>query len=276
MAFAFGVLATLPGAAYAQTAAPPTSCDVVTVRGGVPVRGIATDSPSEATVHVRLVNGDVETIPKSEIARIEHGRPCTPPAPTTDRSPVFVYVESPDPVELQVRSHGEWARVCASPCDVRVLAGRRYRIAGDGVQPSPVVPLTGKGDYVELDVDPRSRSAHVTGVVLTSLGGPMMLVGIVGVMIAFVDAAGGGSPAGSDTLAAAGGALFFFGVATLTAGLTVLLSNRHTKVDAHEAVAPPRARPTPVSIRAPIWRGASTGDRALPAPQLFPMVSVAF
>jgi hypothetical protein len=279
-ACAVGAATATPVVAGAQTTLPPPTADIVYVRGGVVLRGVVTELPSGTMVRIRLANGDVETIPRSEIDRIEHATPCALAVASAcfagSAGPtVLVHVESLERVDLERRSGEEWKLVCTSPCDVRLPVDERYRIAGDDVRPSPVFSLAGHGGCVDVLARPKSSGLHAIGVVMTSLGGPMILGGLILELEGALMTENDTRSAPTSSFSYGGAALALFGVATLSTGLAILISNRHTKI-ALQGSEPAKHEAGTPWLRTSTWRDASTDERALPTPQVFSIFRTTF
>src|SRR5579864_6078362 len=90
------------------------------------------------------------------------------PPPADDR--VRVHIDSPEPVNLEMRERREWVIVCTSPCDTTLPAHRDYRINGAGVSSSRTFTIE-PGGTTTLKVDPAPGK-----------GGPIAVtvIGVVG------------------------------------------------------------------------------------------------
>lgn len=117
----------------------------------------------------------------STIACIAHADDAPPlPAATPDAAPmsaadaarvkVRVHIESPEEVELEAQSGGDWETVCTSPCDKDLPVGDFYRINGSGVRSSAGFRLR-PGQPLRVDVEPHSSTGHAFAIVITVLGG---------------------------------------------------------------------------------------------------------
>src|SRR5579864_5553242 len=122
--------------------------------------------------------------------------PQTDAAPAPLRRAVFVHVDSPRPVNLQLRASDKRRRpfysICTSPCDTYVPADGAYRIGGDGatdegsdgnlrsfdVQPSRLFSLPSGAVREVITVEPSSQLAFVAGIALTVIGG--VAIGLAG------------------------------------------------------------------------------------------------
>jgi hypothetical protein len=69
-----------------------------------------------------------------------------------------------------------WTHVCDAPCDVPVQRGGIFRVAGDGVTPSPTFAL-GK-DVSAVHVRPGSSALRGTGLAAAVTGGALAFTGL--------------------------------------------------------------------------------------------------
>jgi hypothetical protein len=243
-----------PQPASRALAASPGS-DVIYLKNGGILRGTIIDAIPNAQARIQLATGEIATVPWSEVSRFEHAStapaapaapaPAPPPASRSEPSkreaaPVglTVHIDSPSAVELQHKgplnggSDGEtptWHTVCSSPCDRRLPSEGHYRIVGDGARPSRDFMLPEGTGTVTLAVSPSSSGWFVGGIVLMSVGGITMLVGLliglVGSLASTVDSSGT-----AQDWATGGWAAFGLGAAGLIVGIIALASNVHTGV----------------------------------------------
>lgn len=79
------------------------------------------------------------------------------------------------------KSESEWALVCAAPCKADLWPGSQLRaVLGDhDDEPYDFVLSNGLGSDVEIEARRGGRGALAGGIVMTSLGGLTLIVGIV-------------------------------------------------------------------------------------------------
>ncbi len=79
------------------------------------------------------------------------------------------------------KSESEWALVCAAPCKADLWPGSQLRaVLGDhDDEPYDFVLSNGLGDEVNIEARRGGRGALAGGIVMTSLGGLALVVGIV-------------------------------------------------------------------------------------------------
>jgi len=280
---------TAPTTPPAPAAPRSAGSDVITLKNGGILRGTIIDAIPNAQARIQLLTGEIATVPWSEIARIENAKsaPPAPPAAAPAAAPaattVIVHVDSPESVELQ-RDAGNkaWATVCASPCDQPIPTGGKYRFAGGGIRPSaPFAVPTSNTGRVYFTVSPSSSGWFVAGIVMLSVGAPVMLVSLVVAalagLVSAVSSNASGNNTSQDATDTADGALL---VALIAAGVTVggivaLASNSRSGVSVSSDAAPAQGTIAPW-MRAAAWREATPEQRLLPAAQTVPVLRVAF
>lgn len=149
------------------------------------------------------------------------------PAPAVARPapPVRVHLRSwrdKVPARMYVyQGQDRWAFVCASPCAADLAAGAGLRIMlGDSEEAHEMVVPQELGPQVDLEVRPASKGPLAGGIVMTSIGGLVAVVGLVLVAVASSDSV----PDRADIRTAG---LVCLGVGGgLTLGGIALISNR--------------------------------------------------
>jgi hypothetical protein len=283
-----------PGA-RAQPPASPGS-DVIYLKNGGILRGTIIDAIPNAQARIQLATGEIATVPWSEIARFEHGStpstPAPPPQPPARPEPkraalggVMVHIDSPSPVELQRKgdvsmqlstgpSARLWETVCASPCDQQIATKGLYRIVGDGARPSGEFGLPSAPGPVTLTVSPSSTGWFVGGIVLLSVGGITMLVGLfiglVASLASTVDTSGT-----SQDWATGGWTAFGLGAAGLVVGIVAMVGSRHTGVDVSNGDAGGHGMASPWT-RVASWRGATPEQKLAPPVIGVPIFNTSF
>ena len=217
-----------------------SSSDVITLKDGTTLRGAVTEIVSGDHVLILLSSSQTarvrwDAIAKAErdgspidLAAIRNPATAAPPAPAVAEKPVpkvTVHVESTRPVELQLNEETslDWKVVCTSPCDAELPIGRLYRIDAPGIRRSKPFTLRGvPGGTQLLDVDAGSSAGHTLGMVFTSIGSPIVLIG--GIVVA-VHLGNGNTDSVQGPLIATGVGLAFF-----VPGLYLTISNDGTTV----------------------------------------------
>lgn len=253
--------------------------DVVALKDGGMIRGTLIELIPSDHATVQLATGQTAIIPWERIEHIERaGAPANagaaPKAPRADAVTAWVHVESDRPVRIErepADGHGrEWDAICTSPCDAEVPLGLQVRIAGDGIRNSKPFMLNARaGERVELVVNTGTRGGFVGGIVLTSVGPVVSLIGAVVLVAASqVDQLNAETSIGtvqqqSNTggAKAVGVVLVIGGIAMTIGGILMLTGNAHTHVQEEPMSGAPR--PQDAWLRAPTWREDRTGD-ALP------------
>jgi hypothetical protein len=278
-----------PAIAHAQQQTAPApqprsvGSDVIYTKSGGMMRGTLIEVAAGAQATIQLGTGEIVTVPWAEILRIAQGAPApaTAPAPAPAPAPtaapsapdtmVVVHIDSPSPVEMQV-THGQkndWQTVCASPCDQEFAAHGTYRIAGAGVRPSSSFTLSAMHGRANLVVSPSSSGWFVGGIVLTAVGGGVMLIGAFIGFIASITSTFDKSGA-STSLESTGWTMAGVGAIGLVAGIVALASNAHSSVEMHaDGNAPPPQR-------AATWRDTPAFEAAVPPALAVPILSGSF
>jgi hypothetical protein len=271
----------------------PAGSDVIYLKNGGILRGTIIDAIPNAQARIQLATGEIATVPWSEIARFEHGgtpapTPASPPAATqaaTQAAPskaaaqpgLVVHVDSPSPVELQYKGEGEddsWRTVCSSPCDRHLPTEGHFRIVGDGARSSRSFMLPEGNGTVTLSVNPSSQGWFVGGIVLTAVGAPTMLVGLLIGLVASLATTVDTSGTAQDW-ATGGWTTFGLGLAGLVVGIIAIVGNAHTGVDIQSGSAkdgalgspwaPLNARALEATPHVAVFRDPPPESRAAPA-----------
>ncbi len=280
--------------------------DVIYLRDGGILRGTIIDAIPNAQARIQLATGEIATVPWSEIARFDHAG-ATPPGPPqphrTDASPepnrtasaavsgsgVLVHIDSPSPVELQrkvdpnaaargsdghANAKSGWQTVCSAPCDHAIPADGRYRVIGDGARPSREFMLPGTARSVSLNVSPSSPGWFIGGIVLTSVGGITMIVGLfvglIGSLATTLDSSGT-----AQDWANGGWTAVAIGGVGMIVGIVALVGNMHSDVAIGTGEATGQ---TPGSAWAHVatWREASPIERAVAPAVAAPLIHLSF
>jgi hypothetical protein len=162
------------------------------------------------------------------------GTPTQPPPPPAARPVsgglVRVHLrayKNRDVARLYVQQGPDrWALACSSPCKVDLAPGALVRVTlGDDYdEPHDFSLQTEGGREIELEVRPASKGALAGGIVMTSLGGITMLVGLV-----LVAVAGSSSTAvtNKDGLRTAGGVCLALGGGLTIGGILLMVNRSH-------------------------------------------------
>jgi len=195
------VVVGVPAIASAQNTIPQATRsneDTVTLKDGSVLRGTLTEIAKGAHISLLLSTSQTARVRWDAIVKVERGGvpidlaaispnavPVTPtPVVTAPKIPsgtVRVHIEaSREDLELEMDTGGamNWEVVCTAPCDRDLPLGHVYRINGSGVRKSKPFSLqAAAGSYVTLTVDHGTTAGFVGGIVLTSLGSPVVFVG---------------------------------------------------------------------------------------------------
>lgn len=243
------VAAVVPRIAAAQNTVPAATRaneDTVTLKDGSILRGTLTQIAKGAHVSLLLSTSQTAQIRWDAIAKVERaGVPidlvnvqptavAVNPPPAVSATPsasgnVFVHMDaSRDDLELEMDSGGamNWEVVCTAPCDREVPTGRIYRINGSGVRKSkPFALQVPAGSRVTLTVDHGTTAGFVGGIILTTLGSPIVFIGA---LVTLAGAAYTGN--GSGAIVAGGLVVTGVGAALMVPGIVLVANNSGTTV----------------------------------------------
>lgn len=245
---------TAPAVALAQARPGATSAstggDVIDLKSGGILRGTIIDAIPNGHARIQLATGEIATVPWQDIARIERGSAAPAAAATApsaaEAPPVWVHIEGSETAQLQrdtSGNHREWTTVCAAPCDKAVSPQYEYRIAGDGIRNSRVFTLSaGAGEHETLTVDEGSRGSFALGIVSASVGGLVMVIGLVVVLAnaaaRLVDGSNGASTSGDRGGETLGWGISAVGLAGIIGGIVLIASNSKSGVTQSSASSP--------------------------------------
>jgi hypothetical protein len=114
----------------------------------------------------------------------------------------------------------DWRAVCRLPCRRPLDPSLVYRVAGRGVVDGAPFSLAPGRSNLRLDVEAGSRVGRITGIVLTPVGGAVLLGGLLAAFMSGVRHEGGDTRL--ELLAAGGGAM------VMTTGILLICGNRTT------------------------------------------------
>lgn len=223
--------------------------DVVMLKNGGRVVGkVVIDDPQEG-VTVKILEGQVKKIPRSEIQSVEYAtRKSAPkeaakstgslggPLLTLETSNTNVVLEKiiregayagSSSTGVAISMIGmEWETVCTVPCGKNLDPNAKYRVAGSGV--TPTYPfLVPRQDKLTLKVDPGSNGAWTAGLVFTSLGAGVATSGIIFYAVfSAIDPASESSKSTWDTMKTAGLVMMVSGGVMLVGGIVMMVQNR--------------------------------------------------
>jgi hypothetical protein len=268
--------------------------DVVTLKGGGMIRGTLLEEIPNDHATVQLVTGQTAMIPWERIEHIDRasasGSGGVSRAPRANASTAWVHIESDRPVRLEREGEGhargsEWETICASPCDAEVPLGSDVRIGGEGIRTSRPFHLNAApGERVELVVNAGTRGGFVGGIILTSVGPIVSLIGAVVLVAAseqnqldslVVDGVAQQNTTTTNTTGAktVGVVLVIGGIALTIGGILMLTGNARTHVQEGPLSVTPR--PQDAWLRAPTWREDHTAE-ALPKTFDVPLFHTSF
>lgn len=230
-----------PAAQPVQSAGPssdPNEPDAVVLKDGGIIRGRLTELRAGERAVVQLSSGQVATIRWDVIDHIERGgarvdengntaqAPSAPAAPPPGREgSVVVHMDVDEGLTLERQEGRGWAVVCSAPCDREIPLDGIYRVNGSGVRPSAPMSFTAKaGEHIVITADTASTGGFVGGIVMTSLGVPIFIIGsLVLLVVAAIDSAN----SGTDTSAgkAWGWGMFTVGAVSTVVGIILIVKN---------------------------------------------------
>ncbi len=262
---------TAPAAAAAATT--PSGDDAVYMKDGSLLRGVLVEMMPGDHVSIQLPTGQVAVVRWDAITRVERATrvdvKAPPPAvPTTVQTAgagqALVHIETDKPLQVETHIIGrEWRFACDAPCDIALDLDKAYRIIGDGVRPSPTFRIAAApGGRVVLDVATASKSGLVGGIVMASVGAPLMLIGGVIVAVGGLSSASGLST--GDGEKKSGWIVFGIGAGGLVGGVILILTNARTNVvqsNGNTLVRPDERAEG--YVRRPAWNDARLDTRPL-------------
>ena len=266
-----------PKDAAAQDAGP----DTVVLRDGGMLKGNLIEVLPGDHATLQLANGQSARIRWDVIDHIirngvplntaqvqqQATQPSTASAPTPkETGNVWVHIDGADNVDLESvitdaapagkRVTNGWATICSAPCDQEVPLAGSYRLAGDGVRPSRTFKLAGKpGDKVYIQADPASRGGFVGGIVLISVGVPVLVIGtFVELVVGLVNVASKADGEYTDTSGAqvVGLSMMGLGVAGIITGIVLVAGNGSTKLD--QTIAGPAASKNAAELGSDVFK----------------------
>jgi len=216
----------------------PTGPDVVVLKDGNVLRGTLSEVVPGDHATLTLTNGQTATIKWEVIKSIEKsGVPAGTPPPVATTPPAgtggsaHVHIDSDREVTLERQSNGTWLSACSAPCDADLPVDDNYRVVGSGIRASRPFRLAARpGERVYLTVDAASKGAFVGGIVLISIGAPVLLIGGLVLLVA---AAADSIDGESDTSGArtVGWTMVGGGAAGIVVGIILLAGNSRTKTE---------------------------------------------
>jgi hypothetical protein len=279
-AFATALLFARPGRADAQAS------DALYLRSGSLFRGRVTELVPKDHVTIVVETGEARRFDWADVDHVVVGPPAPAlaapapaapaPAAPAPKAPelAHVHVETPRPVVLYRRPPGStaWEEVCSSPCDEELPVGGTYRVTGNGVPARDFGLQANGGEYVVVGVEPASIAGVVGGAILTAAGFVGVLVGANMDADQRLGECGAGATTPGCTADASAGTqgdvVATVGSLALVGGALLLYFSARTDVrtTAHRPSSVAPALPPDASLRRPIWRSASSVERAVAAP----------
>ncbi len=211
-------------------------------------------------VTVMLSDGQVRSIPWTDVARIEAAAATTPPPSQPTPPMTLVHLSGDLKGELLTQdalgSEGEWHAVCSGACDQALPTNALYRLGGPGVRKSK--PFQLHGDREWLEVSTASSLGFAGGLTLLIIGGGSLVTGVTYAVLGAVINSGFGSP--DQGYMVAGGVLIGIGVLNLVIGIPLFGSNVRTVIKpAQETHAIPPPTDSVRESRIPPFQGAMIG-----------------
>lgn len=287
------VAAPAPGIAAASPVGTPPGyapigpdSDTVILRDGGVLHGTLIELVANDHATLRLSTGQAVMVEWAKLDHIERAvaGQAQQPAPVVraDGASAFVHLESDEAVALEARSGDRaWTFVCGSPCDAPVPLAGEYRIAGSGVRASsPFRIEAAPGARVVINVAAASKAGFAGGVVLTSVGGAAIPIGLLVWVVGSICNGGDGGPCASNGAQTAGEVILVAGIAGVIGGIILIASNAHTRASQTfgDLLPQPPSRPDTAWLRAPVWHDGAAGSSpvALPRPTTLPILSRSF
>jgi hypothetical protein len=280
------VVAAPPAARLPPSARFRGGSDIVFLKDGGLVRGNMVELVPSDHVTIELSGGEKNIVAWANIDRIQHASVAPPvapaPAPPPGPAPTaFVHMEADSGDQLESFSISKgWSSVCSSPCDRRLPLDLTYRIVGDEIRDSRGFKLKADaGQRIDLAVSSASKAGFTGGLVVTSLGGAALVVGLSMIVISIFENCGDFLGltvcAGNSGLEAAGAATAGAGIVVALIGVAVFVSNIRTKESqtASSLFPVPPPRPETSWLRAPLWREAGREVAGTPRPLAVPLFS---
>ncbi len=236
-----------PAPVNVTNAVGATGDDVVVLKDGGMIRGTLLEVIPNDHATVQLATGQSARVQWDHIERIERGAAAAPRVAAPEGAPVArraapsarVHIESDRPATLERHEGAKaWVAACSAPCDADLPLDAEYRIVGDGIRKSSPFRLAANdGGRVTLDVNAATKGGFAGGIVLTSLGPIVMLVGAVVVAIGEADkslqtdfnGSGSTSSSGSSTITT-GWVTVAVGAVATVGGILMIAGNSRSSV----------------------------------------------
>ncbi len=267
--------------------------DTVYLKGGGMIRGHLVEVIPNDHATIALPTGQTAIVEWSRIDRIEQQQAppnvvvqSGTPAPSAPRGSVWVHIETDREIVLEGSPpEGGWAVVCNAPCDRELPLDYSYRITGPGIRRSKVFQIGAQaGQRVVISVNPGSTGAFVGGIVLASIGIPVILVGLIVVLVGAVENACSTDTSGVCTSGNSGSStettgwiITLVGVGSIVTGIILIAGNARTSQT--QEILAPGAQPAHKDdawLRLPTWHEPSNFETGLPKAQTVPIFSHSF
>jgi hypothetical protein len=271
--------------ASAQVNGPQVGPDTVVLKDGGMIKGTLTEILPGDHATLQLSSGQSATIRWDVIGHIErNGAPLqtAPPGTTAKPTPVaapapavgpqgavYVHIDADADVRIERQVGAQWIGMCNAPCDRDLPLDAVYRMAGNGVRNSHTFRLsaTRPGERIIIAVNPASKGGFVGGIVLVSIGAPVLILGgFVLLIAAAIDATPGQPETGAAK--AVGWTMAAVGAIGVVGGIVLIVNNASTGVDQFNETAKTSEHAflpgSDVWKRAPVW--PHEGGKVLGAP----------
>ena len=265
--------------------------DTVYLKGGGMIRGHLVEVIPNDHATIALPTGQTAIVEWSRIDRIEQQQAPpnvvvqNAPAPATPKGSAWVHIETDREIVLEGSPpEGGWAVVCNAPCDRDLPLDYSYRVTGPGIRRSKVFQIGAQaGQRVVISINPGSTGGFVGGIVLASIGIPVIFVGLIVVLVGALENATcdtvtgtctGNSGSSTETT---GWIITLVGVGSIVTGIILIAGNARTSQT--QEIVLPGAQPVHKDdawLRVPTWHEPSNLETGLPRAQTLPIFSHSF
>jgi hypothetical protein len=243
--------------------------DVIYLRSGQVVRGTLVELIPNGQARMKLANGEVATIVRPEIMRVEReGEPSDGAgvAGLTATSPARAWIRlegtSHERLEWDTTGHQDWTTACFAPCERRLPVSVMYRVAGDEMKSSPDFRLsvaTMEPDVIT--VHGASTKWYGVGVVALGTG---TLIASLGVDVALLQSVAFRGEANSPGATRDSWAAMGIGAAIAVVGLALMLLNLRTVVSYGRGSGQATPPPGDSSKLWPTWKDSRSVPPGVP------------
>ncbi len=197
-------------------------------------RALSTSASASALVALGVLfsgSARAEDAPASGEAKVVVELRANDPRATLERRQGTTALGGLGLPDLALGGLTHWEAACVAPCAAPVHAHSTYRIAGEGLVPTPTFALPrttagAPGAPLRIDADLGSSTARLSGMVLTAGGAGAMLLGATALVVSPILSANDVGSQGFRTGVVAGGAgALGLGVLLAAVGVTLWVTN---------------------------------------------------